>query len=148
VDPRHRAFVRGLCHRIDDPTYEEIAGGDDLATVAYNIRFAGQVFDGQAGLHQNGYRDYDPAIGRCAEYDPAGLEAGINTYSYVNQLPLWRIDPLGLSALSYPEIANVVARNNHSGLSDELIICLLWNESNFDPNAGHGRQNIGTDWEG
>ncbi len=33
-------------------------------SVAYNLRFPGQVFDGQAGLHQNYFRDYDPAVGR------------------------------------------------------------------------------------
>ena len=33
-------------------------------TFAYNLRFPGQIFDGQAGLHQNGFRDYDPAVGR------------------------------------------------------------------------------------
>jgi RHS repeat-associated protein len=30
------------------------------------------VFDGQAGLHQNFFRDYDPAVGRYVETDPAG----------------------------------------------------------------------------
>ena len=35
-----------------------------VSTVAYNLRFSGQVFDGQAGLHQNWYRDLDPATGK------------------------------------------------------------------------------------
>ena len=39
--------------------------------VAYNLRFPGQVFDGQAGLHQNGFRDSDPAIGRYPTADPS-----------------------------------------------------------------------------
>jgi naphthoate synthase len=29
--------------------------------------------DGQAGLHQNYFRDYDPATGRYVESDPVGL---------------------------------------------------------------------------
>ena len=33
------------------------------ARVAYNLRFPGQVFDRQAGLHYNYRRDYDPAGG-------------------------------------------------------------------------------------
>jgi uncharacterized protein RhaS with RHS repeats len=34
-----------------------------LGTFAYNLRFPGQIFDGQAGLHQNDFREYDPATG-------------------------------------------------------------------------------------
>jgi RHS repeat-associated protein len=33
----------------------------------YNLHFPGQLFDGQAGLHQNYNRDYDPAIGQYVE---------------------------------------------------------------------------------
>ena len=60
------------------------------------MRFPGQVFDGQAGLHQNGYRDYDPAIGRYAQSDPTGLKGGLDTYAYVNGRPTQYIDPVGL----------------------------------------------------
>jgi RHS repeat-associated protein len=54
------------------------------------------VFDGQAGLHQNGFRDYDPATPRYLESDPIGLDGGINTYSYVENDPIDLMDPLGL----------------------------------------------------
>jgi RHS repeat-associated protein len=64
--------------------------------VPYNLRFPGQVFDGQAGLHQNGFRDYDPATGRYVESDPIGLNGGINTYTYVDGKPTSEVDPLGL----------------------------------------------------
>jgi len=53
----------------------------------YNIRFPGQVFDGQAGLHQNGHRDFDPAIGGYVESDPLGLSGGTNPYTYVRAMP-------------------------------------------------------------
>jgi hypothetical protein len=33
-------------------------------TFAYNLRFPGQIFDGQAGLHQNRRRDFDPVLAR------------------------------------------------------------------------------------
>jgi RHS repeat-associated protein len=63
----------------------------------YNLRFAGQVFDGQAGLHANGFRDcYDPAIGRYCESDPIGLGGGLNTYAYTGSNPLDHVDRLGL----------------------------------------------------
>src|SRR4029077_21114284 len=49
-------------------------------TFNYDLRYPGQIYDGQAGLHQNTYRDYDPAVGRYAESDPSGLGSGVNTY--------------------------------------------------------------------
>jgi RHS repeat-associated protein len=63
---------------------------------AYNLRLPGQVFDGQVGLHSNGYRDFDPATGRYIESDLIGLRGGINTYTYVGGNAISRIDPLGL----------------------------------------------------
>jgi RHS repeat-associated protein len=65
---------------------------------AYNLRFPGQVFDGQAGLHQNRFRDYDPASARYVESDPLGLPGGINTYNYARGNSEWWIDPSGLEA--------------------------------------------------
>jgi RHS repeat-associated protein len=67
----------------------------------YNLRFPGQVFDGEAGLHQNYFRDFDPAAGRYVESDPIGLKAGIDTYSYVFDAPTMLSDPSGLEAVSY-----------------------------------------------
>jgi RHS repeat-associated protein len=61
-----------------------------------NVILPGQVFDGQAGLHQNGFRSYDPAIGRYPTGDPIGLLGGINPYAYVDGSPLSEVDPLGL----------------------------------------------------
>ena len=33
-------------------------------TFNYNLRYPGQIYDGQAGRHQNYFRDYDSAVGR------------------------------------------------------------------------------------
>jgi RHS repeat-associated protein len=65
-------------------------------TFKYNQRFAGQLYDSHAGLHQNHFRDYDPSTGRCSESDPIGLLGGLNTYGYVSGNPLLGFDPSGL----------------------------------------------------
>jgi RHS repeat-associated protein len=66
---------------------------------SYNLRFPGQVFDGQAGLHQNGRRWYDPAVGGYSQSDPSGLAAESHTtYAYVGGNPVSLVDPFGLWA--------------------------------------------------
>ena len=61
-----------------------------------NIRFPGQHFDNENGLHQNFYRDYNPATGRYLQFDPLGLEGGLNGYGYSESNPFIWTDPLGL----------------------------------------------------
>jgi RHS repeat-associated protein len=67
-----------------------------VGTFAYNLRFPGQYYDVETGKHYNYYRDYDPSTGRYIQSDPLGLEAGLNTFSYVHSSPLSLSDPLGL----------------------------------------------------
>jgi RHS repeat-associated protein len=64
--------------------------------VRLNVRFPGQYFDAETGLHYNYFRDYDSAAGRYVESDPMGLLDGPNTYSYVRGNPLTFVDPRGL----------------------------------------------------
>ena len=71
----------------------------DGVKFTYNLRFPGQYYDGETGLHYNYYRDYDPGTGRYIESDPIGLVGGLNTYVYVGGDPLHYTDPKGQEAL-------------------------------------------------
>nr|WP_234384313.1 RHS repeat-associated core domain-containing protein [Paracidovorax avenae] len=67
-----------------------------LSFVEQPLRFQGQYFDTETGLHYNWNRYYDPVTGRFVHQDPIGLEGGENLYSYGPNAAGW-IDPEGLS---------------------------------------------------
>ncbi|WP_249363924.1 RHS repeat-associated core domain-containing protein, partial [Pseudoalteromonas sp. S1649] len=60
------------------------------------IRFQGQYFDKESGLHYNRYRYYSPKQQRFINQDPIGLVGGINHYQYAPNPVNW-VDPFGLS---------------------------------------------------
>nr|WP_195757157.1 RHS repeat-associated core domain-containing protein [Pseudomonas syringae] len=62
--------------------------------VEQNLRFQGQYFDVETGLHYNTFRYYDPEIGRFITQDPIGLSGGTNLYLHTFSPNNW-IDPLG-----------------------------------------------------
>jgi RHS repeat-associated protein len=78
--------------------YAGEAFGDAPALGSYDLamRFPGQYYDAETGLNYNLMRDYEPGIGRYLQFDPIGLEGGLNGYGYVGANPLAQIDPFGL----------------------------------------------------
>ncbi|SUG39522.1 Rhs-family protein [Salmonella enterica subsp. arizonae] len=96
--------VNGAPLRLTDETggvaWSQSAGpwgawSEQTGSVRNPLRFQGQYFDEESGLHYNRYRYYEPESGRYISADPIGLAGGINLYQYVPN-PLGWIDPLGL----------------------------------------------------
>ncbi|TLS42927.1 hypothetical protein FE633_28440 [Streptomyces montanus] len=60
------------------------------------LRFPGQYYDAETGLHYNYFRHYDPETARYLTSDPLGLTPAPNPTTYVHN-PLTWVDPLGLA---------------------------------------------------
>jgi RHS repeat-associated protein len=67
----------------------------DIAEIDNPLRFQGQYFDAETGLHYNRHRYYNPSTGRFLTPDPIKLAGGLNNYQYVPNPTGW-VDPLGL----------------------------------------------------
>lgn len=87
---------------------------------ANNLRFPGQYFDSETGLHYNYFRTYDPQLGRYLQSDPIGLEGGINTYAYVGGNPVNRIDPLGLADCHYSIGSHTIVCTSGDGQTQQV----------------------------
>ncbi|WP_241496039.1 RHS repeat-associated core domain-containing protein [Pseudomonas putida] len=71
------------------------------ADIRNPLRFQGQYWDVETGLHYNRYRYYDPQVGRFISKDPIGLNGGPNLYTYAFN-PIQWLDPLGLARTRNP----------------------------------------------
>ncbi len=75
---------------------EQRSDGAKWAEIRNPLRFQGQYWDVETGLHYNRYRYYAPEIGRFIVRDPISFIGGLNTYAYASN-PIEWIDPFGLA---------------------------------------------------
>lgn len=69
------------------------------------LRFPGQYYDPESGLHYNFQRYYDPETARYTTPDPLGLGPSPNPFLYFLD-PLLSSDPLGLYEIGKPDAAS------------------------------------------
>jgi RHS repeat-associated protein len=69
------------------------------AAFRQNLRFPGQLADGESSKYQNGFRIYD-TLGRYTQSDPIGLYGGISTFGYGLLNPVKLLDKNGTRPIS------------------------------------------------
>ena len=74
------------------------------------IRFQGQSFDENTGLHYNRYRYFDPDLGMFISRDPIGLVGGNNVFQYAPNPISW-IDPWGLAPFKGQNWGKILEEN-------------------------------------
>ncbi|HEY3299946.1 MAG TPA: RHS repeat-associated core domain-containing protein [Methylophilaceae bacterium] len=79
------------------PNEDVDADGNKLTL---NLRFPGQYYDKESGLHYNWHRYYSPKLARYLSPDPIGLAGGSNQFTYANSNPLSFTDPSGQNAIA------------------------------------------------
>ena len=126
-------------------------GGVHVAAGGIDLRFPGQWFQAESGLHQNRMRDYDPTTGRYLEADPLGLVDGAVVAAVGDHIlgPGWRARSSSTAALSAASCraGRVMATGRPRSSTIALILVRVRHENGRgrDPRrlfAG-GRQTVG-----
>lgn len=87
------------------------------------IRFQGQHYDIETGLHYNRFRYYDPDMGMFTTRDPIGLMGGDNVFQYAPNPVNW-VDPLGLrGGLSRGSISKAEGMNQARVMNGDGPLC-------------------------
>ncbi|MEO1538080.1 MAG: RHS repeat-associated core domain-containing protein [Pseudomonadota bacterium] len=87
-----------LGFKVWEASYLPFGGVQASSGPNIGLRFPGQWFQSESGLHQNWMRDYDPTTGRYIQADPLGLVDGASVYGYALQNPGRYVDPTGLAS--------------------------------------------------
>lgn len=114
--------------------YGECLSGKDAVNAFRLVGGAGGRADDATGLVYFWNRWYDPQVGRWVSEDPIRETGGLNLFGYVDNSPASSIDPNGLKKLTFEEVYSYASSYNLSdNFSAELLTCMAWKESTFDP---------------
>jgi RHS repeat-associated protein len=101
------------------------------------IRFQGQYYDKESGLHYNHFRYYDPETGRFISQDPIGLLGGINHYQYAPNHINW-VDPLGLVCKeAFKNIKGVTYSGRIHRMEKPEQTVTTWTAGSWNVNTSH-----------
>ena len=107
------------------------------------LRYQGQYFDAETGLHNNRFRYYDPDAGRFVSHDPIGLAGGVNLYQYAPN-PLSWVDPLGLQRKCFDENEPNWTPHGYKHVASKISI---WKDVIKSTKSGPAKYKPGTDIE-
>ena len=122
----------GVGTQVWETTYLPFGGVHTSSAGNMDLRFPGQWFQSESGLHQNWMRDYDPTTGRYIQADPLGLVDGASVYGYALGNPGRYSDFKGenvMEGLRAGRACNnssrsvVVAKDNHDGTWEYSVLC-------------------------
>ncbi len=107
--------------KVWEATYLPFGGVHTSSGPNSDVRFPGQWFQSETGLHQNWMRDYNPTLGRCMQADPLGLVDGASIYGYALQNPGRYTDPTGEAI---PALVMAMAY----GIVIDFTIDMIWGD--------------------
>jgi RHS repeat-associated protein len=113
-------------------------GGVHVSTGGIDLRFPGQWFQAESGLHQNWMRDYDPTTGRYLQADPLGLVDGASVYGYAGQNPGRFVDPRGEEVWIYSSDAWGIQGLNHAFAWGDDCLCGIGTNGTSGSTLGDG----------
>ncbi len=95
-----------------------------VSQVENNLRFPGQYYDSESGLHYNYHRYYDVETGRYLRVDPIGMRGGINVYVYAEDSPINFIDYNGLTVTCvFSQMAGTFRCTDDDCDDQEVFVC-------------------------
>ena len=134
----------------------------DVESVTNNLRFPGQYWDGETGLHYNYHRYYDSATNRYTSFDPLSISKiqllkqryntskdlyelyqfiknnpqAQNQYSYVINNPNIYIDPNGNLVFCAAAAAGYVTYTAAWAMADLAVIGAVWMATKYIETVG------------